>query len=241
MGLPFIGGTQEADMTALLDREEVFDRMTLLLAAVVILLVLGIDWAVDRVVYLQRTDKSPTRKTGGIPPFHDVGREMTWDTTRFATHRCSSDCFGSVCFCMGHGDGGDPRRARRRPRPLSPSRSVLVTRSPFPALFRSLTARRVSTPSYPAVRHLPPPHLGSSSGADAGVRLTPSTNSAPSRPVGIMAGSGGAISGRMAIRVVVPGGNGPAWRVGAIFSKPMARRCMASACPRGDRACHGVV
>jgi hypothetical protein len=46
--LPFIGGTQEANMTSLLDHEEVFDRMTLLLAAVVVLLVLGVGWAVDR-------------------------------------------------------------------------------------------------------------------------------------------------------------------------------------------------
>jgi hypothetical protein len=48
MCLPFIGHTQEADMTGLIDHEEVFDRMALLLAAVVFLLVLGIGWAVDR-------------------------------------------------------------------------------------------------------------------------------------------------------------------------------------------------
>jgi hypothetical protein len=48
MGFSFIGGTQEAHMTGLLDDEEVFDRMALLLAAVVVLLVLGIGWAVDR-------------------------------------------------------------------------------------------------------------------------------------------------------------------------------------------------
>jgi hypothetical protein len=48
MRLPFIGGTQDAHMTGLIDHEEVFDRMALLLAAVVVLLVLGIGWAVDR-------------------------------------------------------------------------------------------------------------------------------------------------------------------------------------------------
>ena len=48
MRFPFIGGTQEANMTGLIDHEEVFDRMALLLAAVVVLLVLGIGWAVDR-------------------------------------------------------------------------------------------------------------------------------------------------------------------------------------------------
>jgi hypothetical protein len=47
MGLPFIGGTQEANVAGLIDHEEVFDRMALLLAAVVVLLVLGIGWAVD--------------------------------------------------------------------------------------------------------------------------------------------------------------------------------------------------
>jgi len=48
MRLSFIGRTQEADMTGLIDYEEVFDRMTLFLAAVVVLLVLWIDGAMDR-------------------------------------------------------------------------------------------------------------------------------------------------------------------------------------------------
>jgi hypothetical protein len=48
IGLPFIRGTQEADVAALIDHEEVFDRVALLLAAVVFLLVLGIGGAVDR-------------------------------------------------------------------------------------------------------------------------------------------------------------------------------------------------
>jgi hypothetical protein len=45
--LPFIGGTQETNVTGLLDHEEVFDRLALLLAAVVFLLLLRILWAVD--------------------------------------------------------------------------------------------------------------------------------------------------------------------------------------------------
>ena len=45
--LPFIRGTQEADVTGLIDHEEVFDRVTLLLATVVFLLFLWISRAVD--------------------------------------------------------------------------------------------------------------------------------------------------------------------------------------------------
>jgi hypothetical protein len=48
IGLPFIRGTQEADVTALIDHEEVLDRVALLLAAVVFLLVFGIGGAMDR-------------------------------------------------------------------------------------------------------------------------------------------------------------------------------------------------
>jgi hypothetical protein len=48
MRLPFIRGTQEANVTGLIDHEEVLDRVALLLAAVVVLLVLGIGGAVDR-------------------------------------------------------------------------------------------------------------------------------------------------------------------------------------------------
>src|SRR5215510_7188515 len=46
--LALIRGTQEANVTSLIDHEEVVDRMALLLATVVVLLVLGIDRAVDR-------------------------------------------------------------------------------------------------------------------------------------------------------------------------------------------------
>src|SRR5882724_5776944 len=48
VGLPFLGGTQEAKMTSLIEHEAVFDRLTLLLASFVVLLVLGVGWAVER-------------------------------------------------------------------------------------------------------------------------------------------------------------------------------------------------
>jgi hypothetical protein len=48
IGLPFIRGTQEADVTALIDHEKVLDRVALLLATVEFLLVLGIGRTVDR-------------------------------------------------------------------------------------------------------------------------------------------------------------------------------------------------
>jgi len=48
MFLAFHGVTQEADVTGLIDDEQVFDRVTLLLAAVVVLPVLWIDGAMDR-------------------------------------------------------------------------------------------------------------------------------------------------------------------------------------------------
>jgi hypothetical protein len=48
MDLPFIGGTQEAHVASRIDHDEVFERVAFLLAAVVVLLVLGIGWAVDR-------------------------------------------------------------------------------------------------------------------------------------------------------------------------------------------------
>ena len=48
MFLAFHGVTQEADVTGLIDDQQVFDRVTLLLAAVVVLLALWIEWAMDR-------------------------------------------------------------------------------------------------------------------------------------------------------------------------------------------------
>ena len=54
MGLPFIRGTQEADVTALIDHKEVLDRVALLLTAVVFLLILGIsgtmDWSLSAIM-----------------------------------------------------------------------------------------------------------------------------------------------------------------------------------------------
>jgi hypothetical protein len=48
MFFAFHGLTQAADVTGLIDDEQVFDGVTLLLAAVVFLLVRWIDWAMDR-------------------------------------------------------------------------------------------------------------------------------------------------------------------------------------------------
>jgi hypothetical protein len=48
LGLPCIRGTQEADVTAFINQEEVLERVALLLAAVVFLLVLGIGGTLDR-------------------------------------------------------------------------------------------------------------------------------------------------------------------------------------------------
>jgi hypothetical protein len=48
MGLALIGVAQEANVTALTDHEQVFDRMALLLATGVCLLFLGIGGAVER-------------------------------------------------------------------------------------------------------------------------------------------------------------------------------------------------
>ena len=45
---PFIGSTQEANLTGFINHQEVFDRMAFLFATVVFLLVFWIGWAVDR-------------------------------------------------------------------------------------------------------------------------------------------------------------------------------------------------
>jgi hypothetical protein len=47
VGLPFIGGTQEANLTRLIDHEEVFDRVAFLLATVIFLLLFRIPRAMD--------------------------------------------------------------------------------------------------------------------------------------------------------------------------------------------------
>jgi hypothetical protein len=61
--LPFIGGTQDAKMTGLLDDEEVGDRVALLLATLVCLWGLRMGWAVDR----SRSTSLPKRGTRGPP------------------------------------------------------------------------------------------------------------------------------------------------------------------------------
>jgi hypothetical protein len=60
--LPFIRGTQEANLTGLIDYEEVFDRVALLLPTVILLLLLGIPRAMDgslRTIMPKRGDVAP--------------------------------------------------------------------------------------------------------------------------------------------------------------------------------------
>ena len=47
VGLPLIGGTQEANLTRLIDHKEVFERVALLLATVIFLLLFGVARAMD--------------------------------------------------------------------------------------------------------------------------------------------------------------------------------------------------
>jgi hypothetical protein len=47
MHLPFIGRTQEANMTGLIDHKEVFERVAFLFAALILLLFLRILWPLD--------------------------------------------------------------------------------------------------------------------------------------------------------------------------------------------------
>jgi hypothetical protein len=63
MFLAFHGVTQAANGPGLIDAQQVFDRVTLLLAAVVVLLVLGIDGAMDR----SRSAIRPKRGGIGTP------------------------------------------------------------------------------------------------------------------------------------------------------------------------------
>jgi hypothetical protein len=44
---PFTGGTQEANLTGLIDHEEVFERVAFALATIVLLLLLGIAQTMD--------------------------------------------------------------------------------------------------------------------------------------------------------------------------------------------------
>jgi hypothetical protein len=64
MFLAFHRVTQEAHATGLIDHEEVLDRVALHLTAVVFLLFLGIDGAVDR----SRSAIMPKRGGRGTPP-----------------------------------------------------------------------------------------------------------------------------------------------------------------------------
>jgi hypothetical protein len=107
--------------------------------------------------------------------------------------------------------------------------SAIVSTHPLQASPPSRPATPVSTPPLPA--RSPPQlrHLASCPRGGAAARLTPRCISARTRPVPIAAGWAGAISGPMAIPVAVPGGSCCVWSVVAIFSRPSARSCTASA------------
>jgi hypothetical protein len=63
VGLPFRGGTQEANLTGFIAHQEVFDRLAFRFAAVVFLLVFWIGWAVDRplrTIMPKRGDMGPS-------------------------------------------------------------------------------------------------------------------------------------------------------------------------------------
>jgi hypothetical protein len=62
VGLAFIGGTQDANLTRLIDDEEVVDRVALLLTTVILLLLLAIPGAMDgslRTIMPQRGEVAP--------------------------------------------------------------------------------------------------------------------------------------------------------------------------------------
>jgi hypothetical protein len=83
--LPFIRGTQETTLTSLLDHEEVFARLALLLATVVGLLVLGIDGAVERSLQTLM----PKRGDNG-PPLVRLAASLTANSS--ALRAGSSSC-----------------------------------------------------------------------------------------------------------------------------------------------------
>jgi hypothetical protein len=84
IGLAFIGGTQEADVTALIDHEKVLDRVALLRAAVGVLLGLGIGGARDRSL----SAIMPKRGGGGTPPVH-LAASITAQSSALRTGRRS--------------------------------------------------------------------------------------------------------------------------------------------------------
>jgi hypothetical protein len=63
VGLPCIGGTQEAHLTGLIDDEEVFERVAPLLTTVILLLLRGIPWAMEgslRTIMPTKGDVAPS-------------------------------------------------------------------------------------------------------------------------------------------------------------------------------------
>src|SRR5262245_61745207 len=134
-------------------------------------------------MYLERADNCPVENTSGIPPFHHYGRGTTWDTTSCSTRCCSSHCYGSVCSCIGHGDGLNSRWTGVHPPPPRPSRSALVTQNPSLVSSISHTVTRVCMSPSPARKPLPPRHPYFCAGEDADARSIPGISSVPMRIV----------------------------------------------------------
>jgi hypothetical protein len=66
--LPFIGGTQEANVTGRINHDKVSDRVALLLATVVFLLFLWIGWAVDRLLSAIMPKRGPQARPSSVRP-----------------------------------------------------------------------------------------------------------------------------------------------------------------------------
>jgi hypothetical protein len=158
------------------------------------------------------------------------------NTTFFSTSWCWSLWCGCALCSSGRGRATPPLCIRRHRSPQAHGPSVIMSPHPLRASRKSRTATPVSTPVPPTQRHPAPRHRVSCPREDAAARWIPPRISAPTQPVPIGAGSAGAISGPMAIRVVVPGGNCCASPVAALFSRPSARSCMVSA-PLSSSSC----
>jgi hypothetical protein len=117
------------------------------------------------------------------------------------------------------------------PEPTPQCPSAIVSANPLQASPQSLIATPVHTPATSAQRRPAPRHRASCPHGGAAARSTPRHTSARTQTVPIAAGSAGAISAPMAIRVVAPGGSCCVSPVAVIFSRPSARSSMASAPP----------
>jgi hypothetical protein len=85
MHLAFIRGTQEAHVTALMNHEQVFDRVALLLATIMVLLFLWIFWAVD------------WSFSTIMPKRGEVGTSLVWLLARSVAHSAAVRAGSKSC------------------------------------------------------------------------------------------------------------------------------------------------